>query len=139
MTGSGSGSPLSSSASGNFWTDEDGTLHEIYQTLVYVKAEYLGESTIDPGACPELGWRRHGVAYFCDTCGEIWGRVVFVDSSGRQAPFTVARVSCERHYDQWEVAGSLLGGGLDGLLPYLPTAAVKREFQIHLNRLENRR
>ena len=78
------------------------------------------------------------MAYFCPHCGEIWGRVVLVDSEGTVRPFDeVFRIACEQHPDQWEIAGSLIGGYRgEELLDYLPPEALKREFEIHLRELE---
>ena len=135
-------SPLSSTGMSetlarSWWVDSDGTAHELCRLLVFVGTEFLGESPIDPGTAPELGWRRSSVAYFCHHCGEIWGRLVLVGSTGREAPFEVVQVACEQHPDQWEVAGSLLGGYRgEGYLEYLPAAALQREFLIHLKHLD---
>jgi hypothetical protein len=118
-----------------YWIDPDGTFHENYTALIFVGQEFLGEFPWDPGAHPETRWRRFGTAYFCQVCGEVWGRVVFQDSSGRQLPFQVDTVACAEHTDQWEVPGSLLAGDLEGLLGDLPLRAVAREFRVHIKHL----
>lgn len=139
MSGSFSFPPFSSSASGitsseKKWTSPEGTAHERCTLLTFIKDRFLGESLIDPGETPEMGYRRGGVAFFCTSCGEIWGRLVLVSSEGEQTPFDkVERVACDKHYDQWEVSGSLLSGYRnEGYLKYLPLEAVKREFIIYL-------
>lgn len=118
----------------DYWTDEDGTAHYKVRLLVFIGNNFLGESEIDPGNCPEMGWRGNGVVYFCPFCGEIWARVVMLHKNGRDWPFEIAQVSCENHPDHWETPGSLLGGCRnEHYLPYLPLDALKREFMIHLN------
>ena len=57
------------------------------------------------------------------------------DSQGRQKSFKALRVSCEKHHDWWNVAGSLLSGHYEYLLNDLPPDAIKREFKIHLKEL----
>ena len=128
--------PSSSSSTGTsetFWVDEDGTLHETYSVLVLVGADLLGQFLVDPGSRPDLSYRRTGVAYFCQHCGEVWARLVFVDSKERQASFEVKTVACENHPDWWNVPGSLLAARLEGLLDLLPPAALQREVRVHFN------
>lgn len=139
MNGQPSSQPSSSSSTNTAlgWVDsETGILHQNCRMLIFVGREFLGEFIFDPGAHPEMRWRRSGAAYFCYHCGEIWARVVMLDARGRQEAFEPERVACEKHWDQWNVAGSLLAGPLAHLLPMLPEAALKREFRIHLTQLE---
>lgn len=140
MNGLSSVSPSSSSRPGTspalWWVEANGTLHEQCKVLVFIGRAFLGEFPFDPGAHPEMRYRRSGAAYFCRACGEIWARLVLVDMQGRQEAFEVEVVSCEKHYDQWAVSGSLLAGNLEALLPLLPLAAARREFMIHLRDLE---
>lgn len=117
------------------WTDEAGTLHEQYRALVFLRGDFAGEFSFDPGDHPELRYRRTGAAYFCPFCGDIWARVVLYDSAGRQAFLEPERVSCETHPDDWNVAGSLLAPGLTALLDLLPKPLVQREFAIHLRKI----
>jgi len=121
--------------SASWWTDPDGTLHQQCRMLIFVGREFLGEFLFDPGAHPELRYRRCGAAYFCRSCGEIWARIIMIDTQGRQEGFEVEIVACEKHYDQWAVAGSLLAGNLEVLLPVFPLAAAKREFMLHLQQI----
>ena len=76
------------------------------------------------------------MAYFCRQCGDVWARIVMLDAADRQQAFTAENVACEKHHDQWNVAGSLLANELEGLLPYLPPAALKREFMLLLKQQE---
>lgn len=114
------------------YSDEDGTLHEQYTISVFIGPEYYGSFPLDPGAQPGLGYRRHGVAYFCPDCGEVWARLVFMDSRRIVNPFLPVRAACPKHPDQWEVPGSLLAGGLDALLYALPERLLMRELALHL-------
>lgn len=125
----------SASAARPAWTDESGTLHEQYRAAVLLGAECLGEVSFDPGDHPDLHYRRTGIAYYCPECGDIWARVVFWDSSGRQNLLEAEIVSCENHADYWNVPGSLLSAGLGGLINLLPREAVKRELEIYLRRI----
>lgn len=131
-------SPLSAGISPPTWVADDGTLHETYTILILVGGDMLGSFQLDPGGHPELRYRRSGAAYFCPDCGDVWARLVWVDSKGIQAPLKVETVSCERHEDQWNVAGSLLAGPLEDLLPHLPPEAIRREFLIHLKAQEKK-
>jgi hypothetical protein len=119
------------------FVDNDGTLHEQYRLLVFVDGAFLGESNIDPGSCPDLGYRRSGRAWFCPDCGDVWGRVVLIDSHGEQMPLEVDTVSCARHKDQWETPGSLLSGYRnEGYLRHLPEPALRRELEVNLKQME---
>ena len=112
------------------WTTPDGTLHEVYSGAIFVGNRYFGPISYDSGRS-DLRWERGSLAYFCETCGEIWARVVMQDSEGKQKYFTIVRVACEKHHDWWNVAGSLLAGHYQYLLDDLPPEAVKRELFIH--------
>lgn len=119
------------------WTDVNSTFHERCTIQFWVGASLLGESPIDPGDCPNMGWRRRGVAYFCEECGDIWGRAVLLATDGSLRPFEVTRVSCEQHFDPWEIAGSLLSGWRNqDYLRFLPGAALKREYDLMLARYD---
>lgn len=120
------------------WTDEDGTLHEQYRASVFIGQDHLGEFEFDPGSRPGLHYRRTGIAYYCPECGEVWARLVLWESNGRQCLLDAERVSCEKHEDQWAVAGSLLAVGLEDLIELLPEPALRREFNIYIKRLEKR-
>ncbi len=124
--------PLASSP----WVGADGTFHETYRCLFVVKGKVLGESSFDPGFAPALRYRRTGAALFCPSCGDVWGRLVLFDSAGRQMPLEVETVSCESHPDQWATAGSFLNHPLEGLLPYLPPAVLRREFDLHMRKVK---
>lgn len=134
-----SSSPELSSSSSSTGISDEGVgpyarvLHETCVLLVFLGKELLGEAHIDPGACPEMGYRRGGVAYFCPVCGSIWGRIVLFGPDGEQREFEVATVACEAHSELWYVPGSFLSGSrCSGYLPYLPDSALRREVQVHL-------
>lgn len=120
------------------WTDENGTLHERYRAEVFVGLDHLGSFEFDPGDHAELHYRRTGVAYFCPCCGDVWARLVLLDSEGNQSCLDAHSVSCHNHPDLWEEPGSLLCRGLEGLVDLLPPAALRRELEIYLKRLEKK-
>ena len=123
-----------------WWQDPDGTLHEWYHAAIFLAdGTHLGDFEIDPGAHPELHWRRSGLAYYCPHCGEVWARIVFWESGGRQALLDAFTVSCEQHPDPWEVAGSLLHSTIEDIIDLLPEPAVRRELGIYLRKMERRR
>jgi hypothetical protein len=115
------------------WTDPDGTYHEWFTYAAFVRGELLGEWALDPGAHPKTGYSRSGHAFFCPSCGEIWGTITATNSQGVVQAFDVVKVACERHYDQWNTPGSLLAvRGFDALLEFLPNVVLKREFIMNL-------
>jgi len=99
---------------------------------VFIGSRLLGEFPFDPGDHPELGYRRTGVAYACSFCGDVWGRLVLVNSRGQPQPFGIERVSCAKHPDQWNVPGSLLAGPFAAFISHFPLAVLEREFEVHL-------
>lgn len=116
----------------NTWIDDSGTLHEKCKLLFLVGNDLISEGDYDPGMAPELGYRRVGVVYICQHCGQPWGHAVVLDSKGVQMPFEVDRVACEKHPDQHEIPGSLLSGYRNhGYLTLLSPRALKREFVVH--------
>lgn len=119
------------------WTDPDGTYHEPGYLSFLVEDRDLGTVPFDPGAWPQLGYRRVGYAYCCSHCGSIWARVVRLTSSGAVAQFEFHSVACREHPDQWNTPGSLLAGPLGALLEVMPPLAVRREFEIYLKRQES--
>lgn len=83
-------------------------------------------------------------AFFCSTCGEVWGRVW---TEGE--PWKVEEVPCEKHHsvgvwDWGRVAGSFVAGNEITTGParaalcveFLPVEVLKREVEIHLNHAE---
>ena len=119
------------------WVDHSGTLHEQYQCLVLLGQDFAGDFSFDPGEHPALRYRRTGFAYFCPHCGDIWARIVLVDSLGRQRHFQTEQVACEKHSDQWNTPGSLIIRGLEGLVDILPLPILSREFMLYVKELEN--
>ena len=139
MTGSSSSSPQPSSSTGKssgYWVDGDGTAHEECKLLFFIRNNCLGEVAFDPGDWPALRYRRTGLAYFCRSCGDVWARVALVNHHGQIQDFEAFHVGCERHWDQWNISGSLLAGELEALLDLLPAPVLKREFLIHLRMME---
>ena len=89
-------------------------------------------ATLHPGP-PELVHGqpepRESLAYFCETCGEVWARVV---EGGR--PFRVISMSCSRHPRPYP---SAVGGSLwliwdRAFNDSLPPAVMRRELDLHL-------
>jgi hypothetical protein len=112
-----------------WWLDPDGTMHERCKLFFVSTSEQV---EFDPGAHPELFWRRTGAAYFCQQCGDIWERIVLIDSKGQPKCFAVETVACEKHHDAWNIPGSRLVPRLEGILPLLPEGVLQREFEAHL-------
>jgi predicted RNA-binding Zn-ribbon protein involved in translation (DUF1610 family) len=114
------------------WVDASGTAHENCKIMFLVENDLLSEGDYDPGNAPEMAFRRTGVVYVCPHCGQAWGHVILLDSTGRQMPFEITAVACERHPSQWDVPGSLLSGHHNsGYLRLLSTRALRREFVVH--------
>lgn len=116
-----------------YWMAPDGTAHERCQLFFTASGEII---PFDPGAHPALRWPRKGFAYFCPTCGDVWTRIVQIDSRGQSCAFEVVVVACARHPDSWNIPGSVLAGELEELLPLLPPGMLKQELEVHLTYLE---
>ena len=115
-----------------YWTDPDGTLHEMYSAFIVIANQTFGTLSYDSGRA-DLRWHRCSYAFFCRHCGEIWARIVANNSDGEQQAFCIKEVACERHQDYWNIPGSLLVDHLERLLNDLPPEAVRRELLVHLN------
>lgn len=111
-----------------YWVDPFGTAHERCQLLFASTGELVG---FDPGNHPELRWQRESAAYFCAYCGDIWERVILVDSRAKSRPFEVMTVACLRHG-----GGSVLAHQFRDLLPLLPQDILRREFELHIQQAE---
>lgn len=98
----------------------------------------LGQATLMGSApIPDLNGGSHSIAYFCQSCGDVWGRIV-VES----APiFDVTSRACSRHAPEsvssWgSVPGTFCQGRAADLstmrwaaaLEYLPEPVLLREF-----------
>lgn len=70
-------------------------------------------------------------------CGDVWGRFILITESGVVEWSIVETVSCEKHYDQWNIAGSMLNGDYRDFLEELPTELLRREFLVLLKHIEN--
>lgn len=106
----------------------------------FIGRDYFGAAEI-PG-------HSDSIAYFCATCGDIWGRIL-VDKQ----VFQIRNVPCANHKrtgvpDWGSHPGSLLitpGVTSDMLgsmfwaaaLNYLPERVLQREFQLHLSHVES--
>lgn len=118
------------------WTDEEGTLHEDYRAAFFLRQSPAGVSTFDPGSQPLMRWRRSSLAWFCPFCGDVWARALLTDSTEKLSAFEVFTVSCEQHPDYWNIPGSLLSRGLEGLLEVLPEVLLKRELELSLRNIK---
>ncbi len=90
----------------------------------------------------------HSLAYFCPTCGEIWGRIM-VDGGGY---WSVEPASCEKHTPQgvpeWGKIPGAFCTSIDNrrqnlsvmwwgrALEHLPPTILQREFMLTLNHYE---
>lgn len=110
-----------------YWTDADGTAHEIYTVDILLRGSDLGSFQIDPGVHEDMSWPRSSLAYFCGTCGDIWARMLWKSSSGRLESWRIVEASCEKHTE-----GTLLIHPFKPLLRYLPAAALEREYKLAL-------
>ena len=117
------------------WVDKDGTLHEIYSACVFIEGKYHGSFCYDAGR-RDLGWPRHGWAYFCRSCGSVWAAIVATTASGYRVGFEPIVATCKDHYDQWEVPGTILHLPVSLLLLDLPPEVIRREFYLHLDYFE---
>ncbi len=110
-------------------------------TIHYLLAGNLLAASPAPG--------RRSFAYFCSTCGEIWGRVwaVGVDE------WDVETVACEEHRPQgvidWSrVPGSFLSRQFRSAysprshqaisVEHLPPAVLRRELELHILNVERK-
>ena len=85
------------------------------------------------------------IAYFCPTCGDVWGRIV------AGAYWQLLTVPCEQHVPAcvaswYKIPGSILipmerkdavgRWGWGAVLEVLPAAVLQRELLIHINHVE---
>ena len=92
--------------------------------------QYLGTIKYASQAASSWGWPSR--AYFCASCGEIWARLVLLDSTDQPLYFRTANVSCRRHPDPWNIPGSLLYDEIAYNLNELSLEALRRELDVHL-------
>jgi len=105
-----------------YWTDADGTMHEIYTANIFIENAWYGSFQYDSGRA-DIRWHRSGFAYFCFSCGDIWARVVVTDSNNNSQGFTLCPARCEKHGD-----GSLLQPLLTPLWELFPEPFMRKEF-----------
>lgn len=106
-------------------------MHEVCRFDFFVHGEHYGSVELD-GAAIGIFSRWHSQAYFCGACGEVWARVVQNRTTGVEHFWAVQR-ACEKHFDRWEVPGSVLSRDLEAFIPGLPEALALREAILHLN------
>lgn len=109
-----------------------GTMHAICRFDFFVHNEYHGSCEMD-GAEVGIYLRWKSIAYFCGKCGEVWGRIVLAREGEGEPYFWPVPRACEKHFEQWDLAGSLLGSDLTALIPLLPAPLAAREAILHLN------
>lgn len=104
----------------------------------------LGTSAVTydlhPANCPD------SIAYFCNTCGEVWGRVFVTDGLGIVQRWQLFNAPCERHQrtgvENWScVPGSFLLTGIESsamssmlkaaAADIIPEAVLRRELEVH--------
>lgn len=107
----------------------------MYSGQIFFRDAYLGEVTYHPKS-EDYEWQKSSLAYFCVHCGEIWGRIVMHDRTGRQQSFRPLSIACPEHHDYYNIPGSFLADHVAYLLPQLPLAAMQREFILHLHHYE---
>lgn len=122
--------------------------YKTYTAAYFVQGKLLGISTFSAPFVPR------SLAYFCATCGEIWGRVHV--EQGEQEPYwDLAHCPCVNHKNRgvldWSsIPGSLLTGRSEntkGHIPvtdwaraieHLPPEVLRREFDINLKWYDNK-
>lgn len=117
--------------SSDWSVDGGGTAHETFLVAAFIGARKIGEFSYDPGAHPNLGYRRNSIAYFCPHCIDIWARLIYTNSNKVVQAAECIRVSCAKHHDHWNTAGSLLAAPYGSLWEVLPFSLLLREFQIY--------
>lgn len=109
----------------------------MYTSTILVGEAHLG--TIEyPDEAGNLHVVSHSIAYFCFTCGDVWARLVSTGPSGKQGVFYPISLPCARHSDGWNLPGSLLGGMMEQILGDLPPDAVRREFNLLMQKYERK-
>jgi hypothetical protein len=107
------------------------------KALYFLGTRCLGESSVGP--------RWWNYAYFCETCGDIWARIIVSEPKG----WNLSRSPCENHTsttsDWWrDPPGSLIHNQFPPedpthplALRNLPREALFREFILALNYYES--
>lgn len=79
-------------------------------------------------------------AFFCRTCGKVWGRIALYTADVDSAPFEwfVTMHACEKHKERaWDRKGEWQGGGImhlnwwsdkKNMLSFYPTHVLKQIF-----------
>lgn len=103
---------------------------------------FLGSRLLDTGVTPERNGGSHSLAYFCQSCGDVWARAVVSTSTGH---FDIVNHPCSGHEPQavpsWGARpGTLCKGHATDLstmhwaaaLEFLPKAVLERELHLLL-------
>lgn len=95
----------------------------------------------------EDSWGVDSIAYFCSTCGKVWGEII----AGKV--WHVQATPCRQHtptgaFDWGEVPGSMLNAMLSkdfvgrwawaACIESLPPALYLRELEVHINHVERK-
>lgn len=87
------------------------------------------------------------IAYFCSTCGDVWGRIV------AGSAWHIQQVPCEQHrprgvFDWSTISGSILNGmeqkvfvgrwAWAATLDVMPKEVLLRELEVHINYIERK-
>ena len=110
--------------------------------LYFAHGKLLGQSEFQCTILP------HNLAYFCPTCGEVWGRIAITGGGY----WSVEHVCCEKHTPKGVPEWSKLPGCFltssdsrrsmlsvmwwGRALEHLPTAVLQREFELTLAHYE---
>ena len=108
----------------------------MYTSTILVGDEYLGTIEYSDASGRDRHVVSHGIAYFCQDCGEVWARLISVGPRG-QGKFFTTLIPCAQHSDGWNLPGSLLGGMMEQILRDLPPDAVRREFNLFMKKYES--
>jgi hypothetical protein len=109
-------------------------------------ATFLSKGTVLGQSEVECDIQPHSVAYFCATCGDIWGRI-FVKPVDAEQYWEAITAPCIKHkrtgIADWNaVPGSFLVGteltkgaarvtAWARVMEHLPEGVLKQEFQVH--------
>lgn len=114
------------------------------KAVYFLEGQFLGQSEFD---CPNL---PHSLAYFCATCGEIWGRI-HCTTPNHSAHWDTVICPCTRHspasvQDWSKIPGTVTDAFLTvpllstmwhgRALENLPPPVLKREFLLLLSYFE---
>ena len=73
--------------------------------LFILGARIIGQTEYEASSLPR------SFAYFCPTCGEVWGRIAVADLAGGPGIWEVLHSPCERHHRAGVQDWSAIPGG----------------------------